>query len=92
MHHKTKITFVDELGEPTELTLDKWVADQLFAKVGDLHRWVQSIYDKVVAGQMSIAKRVNALRRKTGESHRRAVGDFIRAYALMMISDGCDDF
>lgn len=92
MQLKTKVNFVDELNEPSDITFDKWIADALIAKVGDLHNWVQSIYDRIVTGNMIEAKGVIALRRKTGKLHRRKIGDFIRNYALTMVADTCEDF
>lgn len=90
MNHKTRITFRDEEDNVTELTLDKWVADELFVLVGDLHSWVQLTYDKAVSGQLALARRVIAQRKRTGKLHRRAIGDLIRLHALSMVAENID--
>lgn len=64
---KTNYSIVDEHGEKSTLTLDKWAADILQAELPDVHAWVQQKFDHVTA--------------KLPNETRRKRGDLVRALA-----------
>ncbi|MCY0852800.1 hypothetical protein [Cupriavidus sp. D39] len=64
---KTNYSIVDEGGERSTLTLDKWAADILQAELPDVHTWVQKKFDLVTA--------------KFPNETRRRRGDLVRALA-----------
>lgn len=57
---KTDYSIVDEEGEDSTLTLDKWAADILQAELPDVHAWLQQKFDLVTA------RFSNETRRKRG--------------------------
>lgn len=61
---KTLYTFIDIHGEPSTLTLDKWISDSLQKQVGDVHQWIQKAYN------FYILKYANRSRRSTGDAIR----------------------
>lgn len=71
---KTLFTFVDDAGDKSTLTLDKFVADGLQSIVGDVHAWIQKQYDE----------RSAAARQSKEKISRRAIGDEIRSIALKL--------
>lgn len=78
---KTLFTFVDEAGDKSTLTLDKFVADGLQGIVEDVHAWIQKQYDEIIA----------AVRQGKEKISRRAIGDEIRSIALKLYLDSIDD-
>lgn len=64
---KTLYSIVDETGERTTITIDKFVADVLQMHLPDVHTWLQTAYNKVVV--------------KRPELSRRQMGNVVRALA-----------
>lgn len=63
---KTIYQILNEYGEKTTITLDKWVADILQLELDDVHNWVQLAYDRVQQTKLDIGRiqRGNYVRRK----------------------------
>lgn len=67
---KTLYTIVNEHGEKTTITLDKWIADVLqFALGAEVHTRIQAAYDKVLA--------------KYPDLSRKQRGDLVRQMAFI---------
>ena len=64
---KTLYSVVNEDGEKTTITLDKFTADILQAHLPNVHAWVQQTYDRVAV--------------KKPELSRRRQGDLVRILA-----------
>ncbi len=58
---KTIYSFVDENGEKSTITIEKWAADLLQESMPDVHKWVQDTYNRVCE------KRSHLSRRKKGD-------------------------
>lgn len=86
MDHKTKFTLYDEQGETTEITLDKFVADELPTIAGDVHAWLQHCFDMAASGLLP-GSAVRLRGKNTPAARRRAIGDAVRSYALRQITD-----
>lgn len=65
--NKTHFTFIDINNNTSTLTLDKFVAEDLYKNFDDVHKWVQNTYDCFSNTQ--------------GTASRRAIGDAIRIEA-----------
>lgn len=87
---KTLFTFIDETGEQSKLTLDKSVADALTAIVGDVHAWIQTVYDGISAGEVQYAKYINHVVKRGGDLTRLAIGNIIRLIAFLTILNSID--
>lgn len=58
---KTTYSFIDEHGEKSTITIEKWAADFLQESLPDVHKWVQETYTRVCE------KRSHLSRRKKGD-------------------------
>lgn len=65
---RTLYTLVDECGEETTITLDKFVADILQNNITDVHKWVQDTYIQVAERRPQLG--------------RRQKGDLVRALSF----------
>ncbi len=65
---RTTYSIIDESGERSTITLDKFVADILQKYLPDVHKWVQTTYTRVAE--------------KKPELGRREKGDFVRALSV----------
>lgn len=65
---KTNYQIIDEHGEKTTITLEKWVADILQIAVPDVHAAIKSTYDKICT--------------KKPELGRKAKGNLVRDLAM----------
>lgn len=81
---RTLYTIIDEVGQNSTITLDKFVADILQENLSDVHAWVQSTYN-------TVAKRKPHL-------GRWQKGDLVRALSIreavnyLQASGALDDF
>ncbi|CAH1204068.1 conserved hypothetical protein [Candidatus Nitrotoga sp. BS] len=75
--NKTLFPFIDKAGYKSIITLDKFTADALPKIVGDVHTWVQTQYEKIIAGEKKLS--------------RRAVGDIIRRIAFTLVINDIDE-
>ena len=71
---KTTYSIVDEHGDQSSITVDKWIADLLQDQLTDVHAWIQAMYftacDKYP--QLSRREKGNAVReraRREAEKH-----------------------
>lgn len=71
-YQRTVISITDEFGEPTTITLDKWVSDVLHAHLKDVHTWVQRVYDRVC--EHDRAQSLDLSRRQKGDQVRSLAG------------------
>lgn len=55
---KTIYSIIDENGEKSSITLEKWVSDYLVELVPDVHLFVQEIYNKVVQKKPELPRRI----------------------------------
>jgi len=76
--NKILYTFYDVFGNVSTLTLDKYVAESIVKKHGDVHRWIQKQYDEIVLKRIEVT--------------RRSVGDLIRARAQEIFWSDPDTF
>ena len=82
--NQTLYTIVDELGQDTTITLEKYVADILQENLSDVHAWVQATYNTVAERRPSLG--------------RRQKGDLVRALSMrdavkyLQASGALDDF
>ena len=53
---KTNYQILNEDGEKTTITLDKWVADILQLELNDVHHGVQIAYDKVLQEKLGLGR------------------------------------
>lgn len=44
---KTSYSIVDEHGDKSSITIEKWEADLLQESLQDVHRWIQQTYSRV---------------------------------------------
>jgi hypothetical protein len=54
---RTIYSIIDECKQPTTITLEKFVADVLQAKLPDVHAWVQAAYDRVADKKPHLGRR-----------------------------------
>jgi hypothetical protein len=80
---KTNYQILNEDGEKTTITLDKWVADILQLELNDVHHRIQIAYDKVLQEKPELGRiqRGNYVRRmaevtanKYQESKKKVLG------------------
>lgn len=64
---KTTYSIVDEHGDKSSITLEKWIADILQCNLPNVHQWVQESYERVAL--------------KKPELSRRQKGDLVRMLA-----------
>lgn len=64
---KTTYTIIDENGDKSSITIDKWAADLLQESLSDVHVWIQSKFDLVCLKKPNLT--------------RREKGDVVRALA-----------
>lgn len=82
--NRTLYTIVDELGQDTTITLEKYVADILQENLADVHAWVQATYKTVAERRPNLG--------------RRQKGDLVRALSMreavkyLQASGALDDF
>lgn len=79
--NKVLYTFKDKRSSVSTLTLDKFIAEYIHNKYGDVHLWIQNQYNELVFFRT--------------ETSRRSVGDSIRHRALILFwsdSESCPDF
>lgn len=89
--NKTIFTFTDKTGQTSTFTLNKNTADALPMYVGgNVHAWVQSEYDGIVAGDSHYAKYFDLLGDHK-EITRLAIGNIIRYVADDIINSDIDD-
>ena len=89
--NKTIFTFTDITSQATTLTLDKRTADALpmFVK-GDIHAWIQSVYDGIVAADLHYAKYFKIFGNHK-DLTRLTIGNIIRLVANEIIFSDIDD-
>ncbi|PIW93818.1 MAG: hypothetical protein COZ86_04375 [Candidatus Moranbacteria bacterium CG_4_8_14_3_um_filter_41_13] len=88
---KTVFTFINESGDESTLSLDKFVADKLARSVGDIHAWIQAQYQGIIAGEECFAKVIKSFKRRGEPFSRRTIGDIIRVVAFMRIASEIND-
>ena len=88
---KTIFTFIDETGNESTLTLDKFVADRLTRCVGDIHAWIQAQYHGIRAGEERFVRVTKTFKPRGKSLSRRTIGDIIRVVAFMRIASEIDD-
>lgn len=88
---KTIFTFIDDAGEKTTLTFDKSVADALQKCVDNVHAWIQTEYDEIIAGKKNIARYIKASKMRGEDLSRRSIGDIIRTVAMLRVMSEIDD-
>jgi hypothetical protein len=76
---RTIYTILDEHRQDTTITLEKYVADILQENLPDVHAWVQSTYDMVVAKRPHLGRRqkgdlVRALSSREALTHLKTSG------------------
>lgn len=54
---KTNYQILNEQGEKTTVTLDKWVADILQIELDDVHERIQKAYDKILSDKPELSRR-----------------------------------
>lgn len=54
---RTIYTIIDEYGERTTITLDKFTADILQGWLPNVHAWVQATYDRVAEKKAHLSRR-----------------------------------
>lgn len=69
---RTLYSVVDENSEKTTITIDKFIADVLQMSLPDVHKWLQTAYNKVVVKKPELSRRqkgnvVRALARREAE-------------------------
>lgn len=81
---RTNYTILDEVGEKSTLTLEKWVADLLQEMLPDVHLWIQEKYDLVCEKRSDLSRRekgnvVRELARQKAEQSQsyRPLMDFL---------------
>lgn len=70
-YERTVISIVDEHGENSSITLDKWTSDVLHENVKDVHVWIQRLYNAVCEKNSSNNLKLS----------RRERGNVVRQYA-----------
>lgn len=55
---KTNYQIINEVGEKTTISLDKWVADVLQLELEDVHAKVQAAYDQTLSTHPELSRRV----------------------------------
>jgi hypothetical protein len=67
---KTNYQIINELGEKTTITLEKWVADIIQLEFDDVHGRLQKAYDKILneKPELSRRERGNAIRQMAERS------------------------
>ena len=88
---KTIFTFLDESGDESTLSLDKFVADKLARSVGDIHAWIQAQYHGIRAGEERFVRVTKTFKPRGKSLSRRTIGDIIRVVAFMRIASEIDD-
>jgi hypothetical protein len=54
---RTNYQILNEEGEKTTITLDKWVADVLQIELSDVHERIQLAYDKILLKNPELSRR-----------------------------------
>lgn len=54
---KTNYQIINEYGEKTTITLDKWVADVLQLEIKDIHEVIKKAYDKVLLEKPELSRK-----------------------------------
>lgn len=54
---KTAYSLIDEHGEKSTITVEKWMADLLQEMLPDVHKWVQEKYDSICEKKPHLSRR-----------------------------------
>jgi len=68
-YERTVISIVDEYGENSTITLDKWTSDVLHEHLSDVHEWIQKLYNAVC--DQNTKKSLKLSRREKGNAVRQ---------------------
>ena len=68
-YERTVISIVDESNENSTISLDKWTSDVLHEHLGDVHAWIQKVYNAVC--EQNIERGLKLSRRERGNAVRQ---------------------